>query len=91
MFCSRGRSSALGAQSRTFAPGARLGRRYGGRAARWVRESTEGQYDRLMSSDPRDWDQMVTEAHEAERHSRRLGERITDRYAAKFWRLADPG
>ncbi len=46
---------------------------------------------RLMSSDPRDWDQMVTEAHEAERYSRRLGERITDGYAAKFRRLADPG
>jgi hypothetical protein len=46
---------------------------------------------RLMSSDPRDWDQMVTEAHEAERYSRRLGERITDCYAAKFRRLADPG
>ncbi len=28
---------------------------------------------RLLSSDPRDWDQMVTEAHEAERYSRRLG------------------
>jgi DNA invertase Pin-like site-specific DNA recombinase len=46
---------------------------------------------RLMSSDPGDWDQMVTEAHEAERYSRRLGERITDGYAAKFRRLADPG
>jgi DNA invertase Pin-like site-specific DNA recombinase len=46
---------------------------------------------RLMSSDPHDWDQMVTEAHEAERYSRRLGERITDGYAAKFRRLADPG
>ena len=46
---------------------------------------------RLLSSDPRDWDQMVTEAHEAERYSRRLGERITDGYAAKFRRLADPG
>ena len=46
---------------------------------------------RLMSSDPRDWDQMVTEAHEAERYSRRLGERITDGYAAKFRLLADPG
>ncbi len=46
---------------------------------------------RLLSSDPRDWDQMVTEAHEAERYSRRLGERITDGYAAKFRHLADPG
>ena len=45
----------------------------------------------LLSSDPRDWDQMVTEAHEAERYSRRLGERITDGYAAKFRHLADPG
>jgi DNA invertase Pin-like site-specific DNA recombinase len=39
---------------------------------------------RLLSSDPRDWDQMITEAHEAERYSRRLGERITDGYAVKF-------
>ena len=46
---------------------------------------------RLLSSDPRDWDQMVTEAHEAERYSRRLGERIADGYAAKFNRYADQG
>jgi DNA invertase Pin-like site-specific DNA recombinase len=46
---------------------------------------------RLLSSDPQGWDQMVTEAHEAERYSRRLGERITDGYAAKFRHLADPG
>lgn len=46
---------------------------------------------RLLSSDPRDWDQMVTEAHEAERYSRRLSERISDGYAAKFRTHADPG
>jgi hypothetical protein len=46
---------------------------------------------RLLSSDSRDWDQMVTEAHEAERYSRRLGERIADGYAAKFNRFADQG
>jgi hypothetical protein len=34
---------------------------------------------------------MVTEAHEAERYSRRFGERITDGYAAKFNRYADQG
>jgi DNA invertase Pin-like site-specific DNA recombinase len=46
---------------------------------------------RLVSSDPRDWDQMVTEAHESERFSRRLGDRITDGYAAKFKGVGDPG
>ena len=44
---------------------------------------------RLVSSDPRDWDQMISEAHEAERYSRRLAGRIADGYAAKFRRLAD--
>lgn len=39
---------------------------------------------RLLSSDPRDWDQMISEAHEAERYSRRLGERVTDGLARRF-------
>ncbi len=46
---------------------------------------------RLLSSDPNDWDQMISEAHEAERYSRRLSGRIVDGYEAKFRRLADPG
>lgn len=46
---------------------------------------------RLVSSDPNDWDQMIGEAHEAERYSRRLSGRITDGYDAKYRRLADPG
>ena len=46
---------------------------------------------RLVSSDPRDWDQMISEAHESERYSRRLGDRITDGYAAKFRGIGDPG
>lgn len=46
---------------------------------------------RLLSSDPNDWDQMISEAHEAERYSRRLAGRISDGYEAKFRRLADPG
>ena len=46
---------------------------------------------RLVSSDPQDWDQMISEAHESERYSRRLGDRITDGYAAKFKRIGDPG
>ena len=46
---------------------------------------------RLVSSDPRDWDQMISEAHESERYSRRLGDRITDGYAAKFKGIGDPG
>lgn len=46
---------------------------------------------RLVSSDPNDWDEMVREAHEAERYSRKLAERVTDGYGAKFRRWADPG
>jgi hypothetical protein len=44
---------------------------------------------RLVSGDPRDWDEMIREAHEAERYSRRLGERITDGYASKFRAYSD--
>ena len=44
---------------------------------------------RLLSSDPRDWDQMIAEAHEAERYSRRLGERVADGLARRFEVHAD--
>jgi DNA invertase Pin-like site-specific DNA recombinase len=44
---------------------------------------------RILSSDPGDWDELVAEATAAERYSRRLAERITDGYAAKFRSLAD--
>lgn len=46
---------------------------------------------RILSSDPGDWDELVAEAAGAERYSRRLSERITDGYAAKFERHADQG
>ena len=46
---------------------------------------------RILSSDPHDWDELVAEAAGAERYSRRLSERITDGYAAKFDRRDDPG
>jgi DNA invertase Pin-like site-specific DNA recombinase len=46
---------------------------------------------RILSSDPHDWDELVAEAVGAERYSRRLSERITDGYAAKFDRHDDPG
>lgn len=44
---------------------------------------------RILSSDPHDWDELISEAHQADRYSRRLGERISDGYAAKFQRLGD--
>jgi DNA invertase Pin-like site-specific DNA recombinase len=46
---------------------------------------------RLLSSDPADWDEMVSEAHEAEKYSRKLAERIRDGYAAKRRRQRDQG
>ena len=39
---------------------------------------------RILSSDPRDWDELVAESAGAERYSRRLSERITEGYGAKF-------
>ncbi|MCJ7712489.1 MAG: recombinase family protein [Chloroflexi bacterium] len=39
---------------------------------------------RILSSDPQDWDELISEAAGAEKYSRRLSERITDGYAAKF-------
>jgi DNA invertase Pin-like site-specific DNA recombinase len=44
---------------------------------------------RILSSDRNDWDELVAEAAGAERYSRRLGERITDGFAAKFERHGD--
>jgi DNA invertase Pin-like site-specific DNA recombinase len=46
---------------------------------------------RLVSSDRHDWDELVAESTGAEKYSRRLSERITDGYAAKFKELRDPG
>ena len=44
---------------------------------------------RILSSDPHDWDELVAEAAGAERYSRRLSERISDGYGAKFERHRD--
>lgn len=44
---------------------------------------------RLLSSDPRDWREMRRLSSEAEEYSEKLGERITDGYAAKFRSMAD--
>ena len=46
---------------------------------------------RILSSDPHDWDELISEAAGAEKYSRRLSERITDGYAAKFDHRDDPG
>ena len=46
---------------------------------------------KILSSDSHDWDELVAEATGAERYSRRLSERITDGYAAKFKDHADQG
>jgi hypothetical protein len=46
---------------------------------------------RILSSDPHDWDELISEAAGAEKYSRRLAERITDGYAAKFDHHDDPG
>ncbi len=47
--------------------------------------------ERLLSSDPSDWDQFVREAHEAEAYSRKLSKRVAEGYAAKRRRLGVPG
>ncbi len=47
--------------------------------------------ERLLSSDPNDWDQFVREAHEAESYSRKLSKRVAEGYAAKRRRLGVPG
>ncbi len=47
--------------------------------------------ERLLSSDPSNWDQFVREAHEAEAYSRKLSRRVGEGYAAKRRRLGVPG
>lgn len=47
--------------------------------------------ERLLSSDPNNWDQFVREAHEAEAYSRKLSKRVGEGYAAKRRRLGVPG
>ena len=47
--------------------------------------------EKLLSSDPDDWDQFVREAHEAESYSRKLSKRVAEGYAAKRRRLGVPG
>ena len=46
---------------------------------------------RILSSDPHDWDELVAESAGSERFSRRLSERITEGYEAKFTKQDDPG
>ncbi len=47
--------------------------------------------ERIVSSDPERWDELVREAHEAESYSRKLGRRIGEGLAAKRRRLGEPG
>lgn len=47
--------------------------------------------ERLLSSDPNNWDQFVREAHEGEAYSRKLSKRVGEGYAAKRRRLGVPG
>jgi DNA invertase Pin-like site-specific DNA recombinase len=47
--------------------------------------------ERILSSDPANWDQFVREAHEAEAYSRKLSRRVAEGYAAKRRRLGVPG
>jgi len=46
---------------------------------------------RILSSDPHDWDELVAEATSAERYTRRLAEKVTDGYGAKFEMHSDQG
>ncbi len=46
---------------------------------------------KILSTDPSDWDELISEAAGAEKYSRRLSERITEGYAAKFDQERDPG
>jgi len=46
---------------------------------------------KILSSDPSDWDELISEAAGAEKYSRRLSERITEGYAAMFEQAQDPG
>jgi DNA invertase Pin-like site-specific DNA recombinase len=47
--------------------------------------------EEILSSCERDWDQLVAEATDAERYSRRLSRRIREGYASKLARERDPG
>jgi DNA invertase Pin-like site-specific DNA recombinase len=47
--------------------------------------------ERLLTSDPDDWDQFVGEAQEAEAYSRKLSKRVGEGYASKRRRLGVPG
>jgi DNA invertase Pin-like site-specific DNA recombinase len=47
--------------------------------------------EEILSSCERDWDQLVAEATDAERYSRRLSRRIREGYASKLARQRDPG
>ena len=46
---------------------------------------------KILSSDPHDWDELVAEATSAERYTRRLAEKVTDGYGAKFEMHSDQG
>jgi len=46
---------------------------------------------RILPSDPHDWDELVAEATSAERYTRRLAEKVTDGYGAKFEMHSDQG
>ncbi len=45
----------------------------------------------ILSSSERHWDQLVDEAKDAERYSRRLARRILEGYASKQTKARDPG
>ncbi len=47
--------------------------------------------EEILSSSERDWDQLVGEAQDAERYSRRLSRRIREGYASKRAKERDPG
>jgi hypothetical protein len=47
--------------------------------------------EEILSSSERHWDQLVDEAKDAERYSRRLSRRIKEGYASKLSKQRDPG
>ena len=47
--------------------------------------------EEILSSSERHWDQLVDEAKDAERYSRRLSRRIKEGYASKLVKERDPG
>ncbi len=47
--------------------------------------------EEILSSSERHWDQLVDEAKDAERYSRRLSRRIKEGYASKLAKERDPG